>query len=262
MAIDSRADLLFAPTELNAANLRRERIAGRIYVTGSSGIDAVLRTLDSIPGRSCDRASPHVLVTWNGRDNCGQSLAAVAGALRMLVREQVASFDVILHPNPAVAAQMRLFLTSEPGINLHDPCSHPKLIELMLAADLVLSNAEGMQEEAAALGVPLLILSDRTERPEAIATGHLGLVGTDSSRIAEGVRQRLAGDAPAPHASPYGDGRSACRIALIIDEWLKERNPDLFDMAAGPTRDARRDNGPITASWYRGPGRAKRAVRG
>lgn len=261
VAIDDQADLLFAPTELSAVNLRRERVRGRIYVTGNSGIDAALHTLSSISALTPKGERPRLLVTCHRRESWGDGLASIADALRRLAKEAAATIALVLHPNPAVAAQMRLLLGGQNAIELRDPCSHSALIKAMLESDLVLSDSGGMQEEAAALGVPLLVLREKTERPEAIASGHLALAGLHSDRIVEAVRQSLSRNAPLPAAAPYGDGRSASRIATIIGEWLAERDSHFIRAAAGSRPDALPDDAPISVPSYRGSTRTRRTAR-
>ncbi len=121
---------------------------------------------------------------------------------------------------------MRGLLGGRPNIALLEPCGHSELVRRMRDSTLVLSDSGGMQEEAPALGVPLLILREKTERPEGIATGNMLLVGTDRDRIIDETR-RLLGDpmayaAMSRRALPYGDGRAAQRIAQIITERLGE----------------------------------------
>lgn len=226
IAIDSEAELLFAPTELSAANLRRERVRGRIHVTGNTGIDAALRmrSAQALPRRR--KAGPlRLLVTCHRRESWGEGLVGIAGALRTLAQERIAAIHLILHPNPAVAAQMQLLLAGECGIRLRGPCSHSDLIQAMLDSDLVLSDSGGLQEEAAALRVPLLILRDATERPEAIACGAIALAGTAPESIVAAVRQKQRHPVARPHREiPYGDGRAAERIAAIISGWMAERD--------------------------------------
>jgi UDP-N-acetylglucosamine 2-epimerase len=136
--------------------------------------------------------------------------------------------DVVLHPNRHVAGKMRGLLATAHGIALLAPCGHRELIQRMREADLILSDSGGIQEEAPALGVPLLVLRDKTERPEGIAAGTSLLVGTDRSRIVAEAR-RLLGD-PAARAAmsrrvyPFGDGHAAKRIAAIIADWIEQRS--------------------------------------
>jgi UDP-N-acetylglucosamine 2-epimerase (non-hydrolysing) len=227
VAIDTQAELLFAPTQLSAANLRRERVSGRIHVTGNSGIDAALAVkrrlqLPTAPERR------RLLVTCHRRENWGEGIDGIAASLRMIAAEGIARITVILHPNPALSDRVRELLGGHNAITLDRPCNHSGTIEAMLCSDLVLSDSGGMQEEAAALGVPLLVLREKTERPEALAYGSVELVGTGPDRIVEAVRRRLDGGiAPAP-ALLFGNGQAGERIAAIVDEWLEE-------MSAGGT---------------------------
>ena len=234
-AIDANADLLFAPTALAAANLRRERVPGAIFVTGNTGIDAVLKTRAGLPAPSLrDRALPRLLVTCHRRENWGDGLGSVAAALRQLAQEGTASIEVVKHPNPHVSRTMERLLGGCLAITLVPPCSHRRLLARMRECDLMLSDSGGVQEEAPALGVPLLVLRDKTERPEALWSGNMRLVGTDSDRIVAAVRE-LLGDpvalaAMAEPCLPYGDGRAGYRIAALIEHWLAGR----FDEASRP----------------------------
>lgn len=224
-AIDARAELLFAPTELAAANLRAERVGGAVHVTGNSGIDALFAAearLDPAPQPL--RSHPRLLVTCHRRENWGRGLASVAAALAALAQDGNCEIAVILHPNPDVASAMAAQLAGHPRIELLQPCNHLQLIAELRSADLVLSDSGGIQEEAPALGVPLLILRDKTERPEGIATGNARLVGTSTETIVREVRRLLGNPlalaAMARRALPYGDGRAAPRIADAIAAWL------------------------------------------
>jgi UDP-N-acetylglucosamine 2-epimerase (non-hydrolysing) len=221
VAIDSEADLLFAPTELSAANLRREHVCGEIHVTGNSGIDAVLAMRPA--ASRAKGALPRLLVTCHRRENWDGGMDRIAAAVTAIAAGGIAIVEVLLHPNAPLATRLREKLVDEPGVTFRPACSHSAAIEAMMACDLVLSDSGGMQEEAAALGVPLLVLRDRTERPEGIASGSLELVGTDPARIVAAVRRRLAVPSTAPGEAPFGDGHAGERIAAIIDEWLKIR---------------------------------------
>jgi UDP-N-acetylglucosamine 2-epimerase (non-hydrolysing) len=227
-AIDADADLLFAPTELAAANLRAEKVGGEIHVTGNSGIDALLGTVSRLPPPSLrDSRVRRLLVTCHRRESWQDGLGSIAAALAELAGQGVEA-DFILHPNPFVATSMRRLLNGVRGVRLIDPCGHEELLLRMRDADLVLSDSGGIQEEAPALGVALLILRGKTERPEGIATGNSRLVGTDRGRIVAEVRRLL--DNPAALAAmsrpalPFGDGRSGPRIASIIMSWLQQRS--------------------------------------
>jgi UDP-N-acetylglucosamine 2-epimerase (non-hydrolysing) len=221
IAIDRDSELLFAATELSAANLRRERARGTIHVTGNTGIDAVLAMRTCLATRPVS-GTRRLLVTCHRRENWGEGLAAIAGALRQIAGERIARVEVILHPNPYVSGQMRAMLLGEPGVAFRHACSHSEAIGAMLRSDLVLSDSGGIQEEATALGVPLLVLRRTTERPEAIASGNVELVGTEPNRIVAAVRRRLSHRQDTPASLPFGDGRAGERIAAIIEGWLAQ----------------------------------------
>ncbi len=236
-AIDSNAELLFAPTPLASANLRREGVTGAIFVTGNTGIDAVMKTRASLPPPGLrDRGRPRLLVTCHRRENWTHGLSNIATALRQLADEGAARIEVLLHPNPHVSHRIVALLGDCPGIALLPPCSHRALAERMRECDLMLSDSGGVQEEAPALGVPLLVLREKTERPEALWTGNMRLVGTGTGPILETVRA-LLGDpvalaAMAKPSLPYGDGRAGSRIAALIEQWLASRVDGPFQRAS------------------------------
>jgi UDP-N-acetylglucosamine 2-epimerase (non-hydrolysing) len=224
-AIDAGSELLFAPTALAAANLRDERVPGAVFITGNTGIDAVLRASADLPSLALrESGGPRILVTCHRRESWAKGLASVAKALRQLGRSGTAAIDVVLHPNPHVSSTLERLLGDCPGVTLVAPCSQRELLGRMRDCDLMLSDSGGVQEEAPALGVPLLVLRDKTERPEGIWCGNMRLVGTGTRQIIEAV-QGLLRD-PAKLAAmgrpslPYGDGLAGHRIAGIIEQWL------------------------------------------
>ena len=225
--IDALSTLLFAPTELSAANLRRERARGAIHVTGNTAIDAVLSMTSELKPPKADGLF-RVLVTCHRRETW-ESLNEIADALRQIAARGFVAIEFVLHPNPQVAMRFRNLLAGTPGITLHRPCAHGEMLARMQAADLILSDSGGMQEEAPILGVPLLVLRDCTERPEAIASGNIAMVGRDPHRIVSEVMRRLS-DPPSLEAmrrpaQPYGDGHASERIAGIIAEHLGADRP-------------------------------------
>ena len=226
-AIDARANLLFAPTQTAAANLRAETVPGEIHVTGNTGIDALLRVIPPVAASLVIERLPRILVTCHRRENWSEGLRSVSAALTTIARDGHARIDVVLHPNPHVAATMRQSLDSTRAISLIPPCSHRELVRRMCEAELVLSDSGGIQEEAPALGAPLLILREKTERPECISSGNARLVGTSAERIVAEVRHLLENPferlAMARTAFPFGDGHAGSRIAKIIDGWLPQR---------------------------------------
>ena len=230
-AIDAGAELLFAPTEISAANLRGEEVPGEIHVTGNTAIDALLAIEATLPPPALHGGSvPRALVTCHRRESWGEGLQSIGAALIQLASEGAARIDFVLHPNRHVASEMRMLLDGRTGVSLIAPSGHAELLRRIRDADLVLSDSGGIQEEAPALGTPLLVLREKTERPEAIASGNALLVGTSTEAIVAQTR-RLLGD-PAARAAmsrrafPFGDGRAAPRIADLIADWLAQR-PDL-----------------------------------
>ena len=225
-AIDADADLLFAPTELAAANLRGEQVPGEIHVTGNTGIDAVLDAMSRQPPTRRTGTGPRILVTCHRRESWGEGLSSIAAAVKELAASGVAA-DVVLHPNAFVAANMRRLLEGASKVTLVAPCSHDQLLLRMRDCDLILSDSGGIQEEAPALGIPLLVLRDKTERPEGIAAGTAILVGTRGARIVAEAR-RILDDAKtraamARQVFPFGDGKAGERIAAIVERWLFEK---------------------------------------
>ena len=226
--IDRRADLLFAPTELSAENLRAEGCRGLVYVTGNTGIDALMAELGGLKRRRRKArrsgAPLKLLVTCHRRESWGARFADIAAALIELGEANLATIDVVLHPNPRVSEAMFAQLAGQRSIRLVPPLSHGAMLAAMDEADLLLSDSGGVQEEAPTLGIPLLVLRDKTERPEALARGVMRLVGTDRARIVEEVRALAeSGDLLADMAHPapvYGDGKAARRIADLALDWL------------------------------------------
>jgi UDP-N-acetylglucosamine 2-epimerase (non-hydrolysing) len=229
-AIDARAALLFAPTEISAGNLEAEGVAGRIFVTGNTGIDALLAIATQSAGpRFVRECGLRLLVTCHRRESWGQGLQSIAEALIELAASHALAIDLVLHPNPIVAGTMHDLLEARPGIRLLPPLSHADMVAAMQQCDILLSDSGGMQEEAPALGIPLLVLREKTERPEGVASGNMLLVGTDKRRIIETVLRLLD---PAVRAAmsrpalPYGDGRSAERIAGHVADFLAADQDD------------------------------------
>jgi UDP-N-acetylglucosamine 2-epimerase (non-hydrolysing) len=227
-AIDAQADLLFAPTQTAAENLRREQVRGEVHVTGNTGVDALLAVEPRLPPPTLhEGGTPRLLVTCHRRESWGAALQSVCAAIVELATDGSARLDVVLHPNLHVAEAMRKQLKGRPGISLLPPASYSELVRMIRDSDLVLSDSGGIQEEAPSLGTPLLVLRDKTERPEAIACGNARLVGTSAETIVAETRRLL--DNPAELASmarrcfPFGDGRAGSRIAAIVEDWLAQR---------------------------------------
>jgi UDP-N-acetylglucosamine 2-epimerase (non-hydrolysing) len=244
VAIDAGAALLFAPTTVSARNLDAEKVPGEVHVTGNTGVDALLRLVRRLPPPSVsERGLTRVLVTCHRRESWGEGVRSIAAALDVLARDDSLQIAVILPPNAHVAATLRDLLGHAPNVALLEPCSHRELVGQMREADLILSDSGGVQEEAPTLGIPLLVLRDKTERPEGVASGNLRLVGTSAAAIVAETRRLLADPrayaAMSRPAFPYGDGKAAPRIAAIIDAWLSRGSGDVRQCApSGPREQA------------------------
>ncbi len=230
--IAAMADLHFAPTEKAAAALRGEGIdAASIHMTGNSGVDALLHVramlregraqAPRVAGLAARFAGRRIMaVTCHRRENLGEGLDSIADALAELARREDVAIVLPLHPNPQVGAVFRARLDSLANVALVEPLDFPEFVALLDACHLVLTDSGGVQEEAPALGKPVLVLRETTERPEGVAAGTALLVGTDAARIVTEAARLL--DDPAAHAamarahSPYGDGQAAGRIAGIL----------------------------------------------
>jgi UDP-N-acetylglucosamine 2-epimerase (non-hydrolysing) len=215
----------FAPTDHAAANLRLEGIGSEsIFVTGNTGIDALLAT-SAIRAAAGHRRHPGcrrlILLTAHRRENFGAPMGEVFTAVRRLV-ESRADVEVVypVHPNPNVRHMAEEILGGHPRINLSEPLDYVEFVGVMADCHLILTDSGGIQEEAPALGKPVLVLREQSERPEALSAGVARLVGTDASRIFRETT-RLLDDAQlyqsmVIHSSPFGDGKSAARIAEIL----------------------------------------------
>jgi UDP-N-acetylglucosamine 2-epimerase (non-hydrolysing) len=228
VVIDRIADLLFAPTDANAADLWKERVRGEIFVTGNSGIDALAALAGPLPVprriRWIPRRTLRLLVTCHRRENWGDGLDRLVAALRELAGPTM-NIDVVLPPNPTVTQRMVNQLGAHRRIRLVPPMSHAAMIKAMRRSDILLSDSGGIQEEAPPLGIPLLVLRETTDRPEGIASGSMELVGTDTARIVAAVnrlRNRSDRAAMAQPAMPFGDGYAAPRIAAHCRALLEE----------------------------------------
>ena len=216
----------FAPTEGSRQNLLKEGVPdSEIIVTGNTVIDALLMTAArdlelSVPLDSSKRL---VLVTSHRRENFGEPFRNICRALRSLAESNpTVQFLYPVHPNPNVKDVAYEFLARLPNFTLCEPLDYAPFIAAMKRAYLILTDSGGVQEEAPALGKPVLVLRDETERPEAVEQGVVKLVGPNYDRIVEEA-QRLLDDETAYKAmargvSPYGDGHAAERIVKTLRE--------------------------------------------
>jgi UDP-N-acetylglucosamine 2-epimerase (non-hydrolysing) len=220
------ADLHFAPTPAARANLAAERLAGSVYVTGNTGIDALQFVLARIESDAAAREAADaalaipgnghklILVTGHRRESHGAPWSAICAALARLARRPDVTIVCPLHPNPLLRAAAEAALGSLPNVRLLPALDLLAFVRLMQRADLILSDSGGVQEEAVALGKPLIVLRDVTERPEGVAAGVAVMAGTDPERICRAAEARLDGLLPAARRSHiYGDGCASRRIA-------------------------------------------------
>lgn len=222
------ADLHFAPTQRAVENLLREAVpAERIVLTGNTVIDALQYTirqpveLASGPLADLESWPRLVLLTAHRRENFGPPLERIFAAVRRLA-ETYAELHVVypVHLNPNVSEPAHRLLGGLPNLHLIEPLDYLPMAHLMRRAELILTDSGGIQEEAPALGTPVLVLREVTERPEALEAGTALLVGTDEQRIYQEAARLL--DDPAARAamvtdkSPFGDGRAAERIVEAL----------------------------------------------
>jgi len=221
------ADLHFAPTKWSRQNLLKEGVpSDAIHVTGNPVIDALHYVVgqpapDAVASLLSTLGSKRlVLVTAHRRENFGQPLEEICDALLSLAERDDVQIVYPVHLNPRVQETVQLFLKNVPNITLLPPLEYLPLVHLMREADLILTDSGGIQEEAPAFGVPVLVLRDVTERPEGVQAGTLKLVGTRKKKIlteAEYLLNDSVAHAAMAHAvNPFGDGRAAERIVRIL----------------------------------------------
>lgn len=226
------ADLHFAPTDAARSALLGEGIdPNTVHVTGNTGVDALLlmearltadRDMRIAQARrlpTLDPLRPLILVTAHRRENHGAPMAAIAEAVARLAADG-AEIVLPVHPHPAVSEVIRARLIHVPYVHLVPPVGYATLVWLLARASVVLTDSGGLQEEAPAMGVPVLVMRDVTERHEGVSSGNAMLVGTATVAIVTAVRRLLRGGADytrmAERALPYGDGRAAPAIIDIL----------------------------------------------
>ena len=222
-------DLNFAPTNTSKENLLREGVdAEKIFVTGNTVIDALFQTIssdfkfsDALLNQINYDNDRVILVTTHRRENWGEPLRQVYKALKKLV-EEFPDVEVIfpVHKNPVIREVVDAELGNIPRVYLTDPLDYEPFANLMSRVKLILTDSGGVQEEAPALGKPVLVLRDTTERPEAVSAGTVKLVGTDFSNVYENAKILLTDAAEYKKMSeacnPYGDGKAASRIVQAV----------------------------------------------
>jgi UDP-N-acetylglucosamine 2-epimerase (non-hydrolysing) len=229
------ADLHFAPTQAAKINLVREGVPeSQVIVTGNPVIDALQNVVEMpydlqtgpLAGIRWDRKV--LLVTAHRREHFGEPLERIFSALKRIAETYPEQVQIVypVHLNPNVYDTAHAMLEGVDNITLLDPLNYQPMVHLMEGAYLVLTDSGGLQEEAPALGTPVLVMRDRTERPEAIEAGVAVLVGTDPERIYQETRRLL--EEPEEHrrmartVNPFGDGKAAGRIVQAILDDIRQ----------------------------------------
>jgi UDP-N-acetylglucosamine 2-epimerase (non-hydrolysing) len=223
----------FAATEGAAQNLYREGVdPSAVTVTGNTGIDAVLhikRSLEigklvGLNGIRLNASKKLIVVTAHRRESFGDGFDQICAALLRLARRDDVEIVYPVHPNPNVRQAVNRHLGSQSNIILLDPMDYVPFVDLMCRAYLLLTDSGGIQEEAPSLGKPVLVLRDKTERPEAVSAGTARLVGTSQSRIVEEAERllddQLAYQRMALQHNPYGDGHASGMITSFLVKHL------------------------------------------
>lgn len=234
------AELHLAPTAGSMENLRRENVRSKdIAVTGNTVIDALLEAAswdtefeDPAVQEAAQSAKRLVVVTTHRRENL-EAMKEIGGAVKDLAEAYPdINFVLPLHLNPKVRGAVLPEVESLPNVIITDPLPYDQFTKLLDRATIILTDSGGVQEEAPALGKPVLVMRQNTERPEAVVAGTVKLVGTNRSLIVAEAKLLLddeaAFDAMANAVNPYGDGKAAERAVAAIAELLGigERLPD------------------------------------
>ena len=228
------AGLHFVPTSEAKKNLLQENVpANLIHVTGNTVIDALLdisrlldddRALEEDMRRRfsfLDESKPIVLVTSHRRENFGTGVESICRASKEIVARSNAQVVYPVHLNPQVQEPVRRLLAGLDNIHLIDPLDYLPFVYLMKRSYLILTDSGGIQEEAPALGKPVLVMRDTTERPEAVTAGTVMLVGADSVRIVSEtlnlIKDQSAYSQMSMAHNPYGDGMACDRIRAVFE---------------------------------------------
>ena len=224
------AALHFAPTQSAAENLAREGVNSGVCVTGNTGIDAVLYVRDLLERgelrADCDfsrEGKKLVLVTAHRRESFGEGFERIAQALMLLADRDDVLLVYPVHPNPRVRSAVER-LRTHPNLTLVEPLEYVNFVDVMRRAYLILTDSGGVQEEGPSLGKPILVLREKTERPEAVEAGTVKLVGTDVRKIVSEAAL-LLDDAEeyqrmSRRHNPYGDGHASERIESALRKFF------------------------------------------
>ncbi|GHA00863.1 non-hydrolyzing UDP-N-acetylglucosamine 2-epimerase [Novosphingobium arvoryzae] len=230
--IGAMASLHFAPTQTAAEALMRENVdPGRVHVTGNTVIDALhwvtariaenpalVSGLADLEARFANKRI--IGVTSHRRENFGDGLEHIAEAVRQIAAREDVAVIFPVHPNPNVRKVMNKALAGLDNVALIEPLDYPHFSRLLAICDIMLTDSGGVQEEAPALGKPVLVMRETTERPEGVEAGTAKLVGTETARIVTEIftllDDKAAYEAMAQAHNPFGDGHSARRIVELL----------------------------------------------
>lgn len=230
--VDRISNILFAPTPSSRRNLMSENIdTSRVAVTGNTVIDALHIALEKVKGTELhagfDRAfhfldakKKLLLVTAHRRESFGEGIINIANALHRLAERDDIEILYPVHPNPNIQGPIEAILSGLTNVHLVEPQDYLPFVYLMDRAHMILTDSGGVQEEAPALGKPVLVMRDTTERPEAVAAGTVAIVGTHQEGIYSNTLRVLEDDAIyrrfARAQNPYGDGKASQRIVAAL----------------------------------------------
>jgi UDP-N-acetylglucosamine 2-epimerase (non-hydrolysing) len=237
------ADLHFAPTETSVTNLTEEKVPReRIYLTGNTVIDALLKVSKKNfdlgkAGIKLSKGKKIILVTAHRRENFGMPLKNICNAIKGLAekfRNEI-EFFIPVHRNPMVRQVVNEMLENVENVELIEPLDYEPFVHLMKASHIILTDSGGVQEEAPSLGKPVLVLREKTERPEAVKAGTVKLVGTDEKVIFEETNRLLTDrqeyEKMSQAVNPYGDGHASERIVSVLLHYFGalDKRPEEFD---------------------------------
>ncbi|WP_278763631.1 non-hydrolyzing UDP-N-acetylglucosamine 2-epimerase [Liquorilactobacillus nagelii] len=237
---DVLSDLYFAPTKKSRENLLSQNVAAeKIFITGNTAIDALKQTVSQeYHHQTLTQITPGqklILLTMHRRENLGKPMKDVFAAINQ-VMQQDSQVEVIypVHLNPKVQSVAREAFSNNSRVHLVDPLDVVDFHNLCARSYFIMTDSGGVQEEAPALGKPVLVLRDTTERPEGVSAGTLKLVGTKKSSVIAAMQELLTENsttyqAMAKAVNPYGDGHAAERIIAAIEYYFKQRQQKPVD---------------------------------
>ena len=228
--VDSISDLMFCPTEKSIQNIKNSGIKKGMYKTGNTVIDALLYVVNNKPANldfiGLNNNLKTILLTSHRRENFGEPLRNICFAIKKLI-EKNKDIEIVypMHLNPNVRNTVIPILENIERVKLIEPLDYAPFCTLMQKSHIILTDSGGIQEEAPALGKPVLVLREETERPEAIEYGGVKLVGTNTEKIVNTIQELLDNkneyERMSKSVNPYGDGHACEYIENIIVEYFR-----------------------------------------